>query len=88
MRLNGKYKLRKVSDTYVVVRLGGESLDLSKLITVNETGAFIFEKLKNDISMDELVAAIVAEYDIDEEGARKAAETYVDKLVELGVAER
>ena len=31
MRLNGKYKLRKVSDTYVVVRLGGESLDLSKL---------------------------------------------------------
>ena len=38
--------------------------------------------------MDELVAAIVAEYDIDEEGARKAAETYVDKLVELGVAER
>ena len=88
MRLNGKYKLRKVSDTYVVVRLGGESLDLSKLITVNETGAFIFEKLKNDISMDELVAAIVAEYDIDEDGARKAAETYVDKLVELGVAER
>ncbi len=88
MRLNGKYKLRKVSDTYVVVKLGGSELNLSKLITVNETGAFIFEKLKNDISMDELVAAIVAEYDIDEEGARKAADTYVDKLVELGVAER
>ena len=88
MKLNGKYKLRKVSDTYVVVKLGGGSLNLSKLITINETGAFIFNKLKDEISMDELVAAIVAEYEIDEAGARGAAENYVTKLVELGIAER
>lgn len=89
MKLNGKYKLRKVSDTYVIVRLGGgEALNLSKLITINETGAFIFNKLAEEISMDDLVAAILAEYEIDEAGARNAAETYVSKLVELGIAER
>ena len=88
MKLNGKYKLRKVSDTYVVVKLGGGSLNLSKLITINETGAFIFNKLKEETTMDELVDAIVAEYDIDEAGARSAAETYVNKLVELDIVER
>ncbi len=89
MKLNGKYKLRKVSDTYVIVKLGrGQSLNFSKLITINETGAFIFNKLAEEISMDELVAAIVAEYEIDETGAREAAETYIKKLVDLGIAER
>lgn len=89
MKLNGKYKLRKVSDTYVIVKLGsGQSLNFSKLITINETGAFIFNKLAEEISMDELVAAIVAEYEIDEAGAREAAEAYIKKLVDLGIAER
>ena len=88
MKLNGKYKLRKVGDTYVVVKQGGGSLNLSQLITINETGAFIFNKLQEEVSMDELVAAILAEYDIDEDGARKAAETYVSKLVDMGLAER
>ena len=88
MKLNGKYKLRKVSDTYVVVKLGGGSLNLSQLITINETGAFIFNQLQKEVTMDELVAAIVAEYEIDEAGAREAAETYVTKLVDMGIAVR
>lgn len=89
MKLNGKYKLRKVSGTYVIVKLGGgEVLNFSKLITINETGAFIFNKLADEISMDELVAAMLDEYEIDEAGAREAAEAFVSKLVELGIAER
>ncbi len=88
MKLKGKYKLRKVNDTYVVVKLGGGQLNLSKLITINDTGAFIFNKLTEEISMDELVKAITEEYEIDEAGAAEAAEKYVSKLVEMGIAER
>ena len=88
MKLNGKYKLRKVSDSYVVVKLGGGSLNLSQLITINETGAFIFNQLQKEVTMDELVAAILDEYEIDEARAREAAEVYVTKLVDMGIAER
>ncbi|MGN1097363.1 MAG: PqqD family peptide modification chaperone [Clostridia bacterium] len=89
MKLNGRYRLRKVGDTYIVVKLGGgQAVNFSQLITVNETGAFIFNKLEKEISMDELVCAIMEEYDIDEDRARNAAETYVGKLAELGIAER
>ncbi len=89
MKLNGKYKLRKVNDTYVVVKLGGGAeLNLSRLVTVNETGAFIFNKFAEGIDMDSLVEALTNEYEIDEEGARSAAESYVGRLVELGIAER
>ncbi len=89
MKLNGKYRLRKVGDTYIVVRLGdGQSVNFSRLITVNDTGAFIFKQLENGTDMDSLVAAIMGEYEIDEAGARDAAETYLTKLVDLGIAER
>ncbi len=89
MRLNGKYRLRKVGGTYIVVKLGGgQSVNFSRLITVNDTGAFIFKQLENEITMEELVSAIMGEYEIDEAGAREAAETYVAKLEELGIAER
>ncbi len=89
MKLNGKYRLRKVGDTYIVVKLGGgTAVNFSQLITVNDTGAFIFKQLENGTTMDELVAAIMGEYEIDEAGAREAAETYITKLVDLGIAER
>lgn len=89
MKLNGKYRLRKVGDTYIVVKLGGgQSVNFSRLITVNDTGAFIFKQLENGTDMDSLVAAIMGEYEIDEAGAREAAETYLTKLVDLGIAER
>ena len=89
MKLNGRYRLRKVGDTFVVVKLGGgQSVNFSQLITVNDTGAFIFNQLEKEITMDELVAAIMGEYEIDEAGAKEAAETYVNKLVELGIATR
>lgn len=87
MKLNGKYRLRKVNDSYVVVNLSGGELNLSRLITVNETGAFIFEKLAEEISMDELVDAIMEEYDIDRDGALNAAQTYVKKLADMGMAQ-
>ncbi len=88
MKLNGKYRLRKVGDTYVVVSLGdGQAINFSKLITLNETGAFIFEQLDKDVTMDQLVDAITGEYDISPEDARSAAETYITKLKELGIAE-
>lgn len=87
MKLNGKYKLRKVNDSYVVIKLGGGQLNLSKLITINETGAFIFNKLAEEISMEDLIKALTEEYDIDEAGAKSAADVYLKKLVDLGIAE-
>ncbi len=89
MKLTGKYRVRKVGGTYIVVKLGaGQDVNLSQLITLNETGAFIFNKIADEISMDDLVSAITEEYDIDSQSALEAAETYVNKLAELGIAER
>ncbi len=89
MKLNGKYRVRKVGGSYIVVRLGeGQDVNLSKLITLNETGAFIFNRITEGMEADGIAAAITEEYDIGPEAALEAVNTYIDKLGELGIVER
>ena len=58
----------------------GAELDLNMMITLNGTGAFLWEKLQAETTEDALVAALLAEYDVDEDTAKKSVATFVEKL--------
>lgn len=46
MKIKEDFVLRKVADSYVVVPVNKLTLDFNGIINLNETGAFLFEKLK------------------------------------------
>ena len=71
----------------VVVPVGAQTVDFRGLITLNETGEFIWEFLSEDKSLDDIVSALTAEYDIDAETARKDAQDFVKILEEKGFLE-
>ena len=48
MKIKEDFVLRKVADSYVVVPVNKLTLDFNGIINLNETGAFLFEKLQND----------------------------------------
>ena len=50
------------------------------MITLNDTGAFLWEHLAEDTNESALVAALLAEYDVDEATARNAVNAFVEKL--------
>lgn len=79
MKLKDGFLLRKVAGEYVVIPTGAE-LDLNMMITLNGTGAFLWEKLQAETTEDALVAALLAEYDVDEDTAKKSVVTFVEKL--------
>lgn len=64
--------------------IGGETivLDLpkSRYFAITGIGSRIFQLLAEERSMDELVAAVVEEYDVDESTARTDVATFVDRL--------
>ena len=84
MKLKNGYVLRNVAGDYVALPKGGD-IDLNTVITMNETGAFLWERLQDDTTEDLLVAALLAEYDVNEDTARKSVQAFVAKLVNNGL---
>lgn len=80
MRVKEDYLLRNVAGSFIVVPVGETSLDFSGVITLNEVGAFLWEKLQDNITKEELVSAVLAEYDIDEATAAADIEEFIGKL--------
>ena len=83
MKLKDGFILREVAGQTVVLPVSGD-LDLNMMITLNETGAFLWKQLENENDQAGLVAALLAEYDVDEATAKTAVEGFVAKLNENG----
>lgn len=83
MKLKDGFVLRKVGGQVVVLPMNAD-LDLNKMIKLNETGAFLWERMREETDEDALVAALLAEYDVDEATARRCVEDFAGKLREHG----
>jgi hypothetical protein len=83
MKLKDGFFMRQIAGQTVVLP-GGDVLDLNMMITLNETGAFLWERLNEDTCVEALVAALLGEYDVDEKTARQAVEAFVQKLNDHG----
>ena len=80
--------LKKIADSFVVVPTGGNVVDFTAMITINETGAFIWELLKNDADMDYVVTEMCKQYDIDSETALSDATEFLQVLENNKVLEK
>lgn len=79
MKLKDGFILREVAGQTVVLPAGGD-LDLNMLITLNDTGKFLWTHLEKETSEEELVAAILKEYDVDGQTAQNAVENFIATL--------
>lgn len=83
MQLKEGFIIRTVAGKTVVVP-SGEDLNLNMMITLNETGKLLWEHLEKGAEQEELVAALLQEYDVDEQTAKDHVELFVGKLSENG----
>lgn len=80
MKIKDGYKLCKVRDNSIVIAVGDAVMDFNGLVTLNETGEFIWQKLENDMTEDEIISAMTSEYDIDRETAKADFDEFIEKL--------
>ena len=79
MKIKEGFLLRQVAGQTVVLPTGDE-LDLNMMITLNGTGAFLWERLEKGSDVETMTAALLAEYDVDQQTAKAAVEGFVKKL--------
>lgn len=83
MKLKEGFVLREVAGQCVVVSTDA-SLNFNGMINLNGTGKTLWCCLEKGAELDDLVAALLDEYDVDEATARKHAAAFVEKLKEKG----
>lgn len=80
MKIKEGFLLRNVAGNNVVVPIGKATLDFNGMMSLNETGAFLFEKLIEGTSKEQLIEDLINEYDINKELAEKDVENFIAKV--------
>ena len=87
MKIKEDFILRKVADSYVVVPVNSLTLNFKGIITLNETGAFLFELMQKGTEREELIAGLLREYEVTPEKAAVDVDKFIEKAKEANVLE-
>ncbi len=87
MRIKKDYVLRQVVDTWVVLPLGAEAVNFAGMLTLNESGAMLWQVLEQGCDRDALVKALTAEYEVSEAEAGADVDAFLNKLLQAGCVE-
>ena len=84
------FKLRQLGDEWILIGEGIEQINFNKMITMNETAAFLWTKSveqKGNINADLMAQWLLDEYEVSPEQARTDAQLTIDNWLEIGIAE-
>ena len=88
MRIKNGFELRDVCGENVVIAHGLENIDFTKVITLNESAAFIWRQVVGkDFVEADAVAALLDEYEVKEAQAQKDVAALMSQWKEAGMLE-
>ncbi|MCR5204663.1 MAG: PqqD family protein [Lachnospiraceae bacterium] len=87
MKACNGFILRNIVGEYMLVPTGERMKSFNGTMMLNELAAFVWEQLQSPKSESELLNAVLAEYDIDEETASADLMTLLKKFQGLGIIE-
>ena len=85
MKLKREFAAREVAGEYLLVPIGRTTVDMNGMITLNETGAFLWQKLPDAPDEAALVDALLAEYEVESVSAQQDVAEFLMQLRELGI---
>lgn len=85
MKINLEFVTREVAGEYLLVPVGKTTLNLNGIMTLNEVGAFLWEKLPQAADEAALVDAVLAEYEAERPEVEQDVSEFLSKLRELKI---
>ena len=87
MRIKDNFALRQVADVWCVLPLGEATLNLNGMLTLNDSGAMLWQALEKGSSKEKLVEALLNEYEVTQEQAETDVEEFLNKLPQIDCIE-
>ena len=85
MEIKKKLLKRQIAGDVFLVPLGKEVYDSIGLFFLSEVGEFIWDRLEQAESKDDILSAILKEYDVEESVARQDLDSFFEKLQTLEI---
>lgn len=88
MKINNGFILRQVNSAdgvlNVVIAVGNKANKLNGYLTLNGSAVFLWNELKEEKSKEDLVNALLNEFDVSKEIAEKDVDAFISNLKNLG----
>ena len=85
MKAKTGFVLRNIAGEYVLMPINENITKFNGTLLMSEVAAFVWEKLKNPVSRQDLLTAILDEYEIDEATASSDLDALLEKLKKYDV---
>jgi len=87
MKAKSGFVLRQVGEMTVVVPLGERVVDFNGLVTLNDTGRFLWGLLDGTHSAEDMVRELVRQFEVDEAQAERDLQAFLTELETIGLVE-
>ena len=87
MKIKEGFVLRNVVDEHIVMPTGDNIAKFEGAVVLNEVAAFVYKQLENPVGRDDLLAAMLAEYEIDEATAAADLDALLEQFQNMGLIE-
>lgn len=84
MRIKDGYMLRQFLDKWVAVDVHTQP-DRPGMITMNKTGAFLWELLERGVTREQLLQAMLEQYEVTEDMAGRELDGFLNRLRQKGI---
>lgn len=88
MKAMNEMVLREIAGEHILIPVGKTALRVKGMISLSESGCLLWQKLQEDCTENDLVDAILAEYDVDRATAEQDVKAFLDRLDSLGILVR
>lgn len=88
MKTKKGFEVRNVCGENIVIAHGVENIDFTKVITLNESAAYIWKKVEGKgFTEEDMVDALMAEYEVGKEQAQADVKKLAASWIEAGLVE-
>jgi hypothetical protein len=88
MKTKHGFRLRSICGENIIVAEGIENIDFSRIISMNESSAYLWQKVaETEFDEDTLTHLLVEEYEVSDEQARADVKQLMQKWLEAGIVE-
>lgn len=85
MKVSDQFILRNIAGENLLIPTGEAVLSVKGLIALSESGLLLYEKLKSGCERAELIAALLAEYEVSFSQAEADTDDFLNQLRQLNM---